>query len=102
MDRNVNEALKFNQHNEFVPILGMAADVLNAPPGVTATASALGHHHTALLSLVAEELSIAPEHIADMELSLYDTQPSTLGSVWIHHFLESISTHFLVYRWGFE
>ncbi|KAF8492108.1 aspartyl aminopeptidase [Gautieria morchelliformis] len=81
LDRNVNEALKFNQQTEFVPVLGMAADELNASSGVGPAVSAVGHHHSALLSLLAEEVSVAPENIADMELSLYDTQPSTLGGV---------------------
>jgi aspartyl aminopeptidase len=82
VDRNVNEALKFNQQTEFVPILGMAADELNASSGISSAVSdtAVGHHHSALLSLLAEEVSVAPENIADMELSLYDTQPSTLGN----------------------
>ena len=102
MDRNVNEALKFNQQTEFIPVLGMATDALNAPSGVGAIASAVGHHHPALLSLLAEELSIAPENIADMELSLYDTHPSTLGSLRNHPFPPSVVTHFLAHRWAFE
>jgi len=39
------------------------------------------NHHPALLSLLAGELSIAPEEIHDFELSLYDTQPACLGGL---------------------
>lgn len=79
VDRTVNETLKFNQQTEFVPVLGMAADVLNAPFEKGTTGSAIGNHHPALLSLLAEEVSVAPENIADLELSLYDIHRSTLG-----------------------
>lgn len=37
------------------------------------------HHHALLLRLLAEELQVAPEQIADFELQLVDTQPSTVG-----------------------
>ena len=80
----------------------MAADVLNAPSEMGSTVSAVGHHHPALLSLLAEELSIVPENIAEMELSLYDTHPSTLGGSQIHPFPASIMTVFFVCRWGFK
>lgn len=82
MDRNVNEAFKFNQETEMIPILGMAANALSGTPKdgqVSASAVGPDNHHPALLSLLADELSVAPECIADFELSLYDTQPSTLG-----------------------
>jgi aspartyl aminopeptidase len=89
VDRNVNEALKFNQESEMVPILGMAASELNASESDgKASASAVGpeNHHPALLSLLADELSVAPTSIADFELSLYDVQPSTLGGTSIAPF----------------
>lgn len=37
------------------------------------------HHHALLLQLLGEELGVAPERIADFELQLVDTQPSTVG-----------------------
>ncbi|KXN83720.1 Aspartyl aminopeptidase [Leucoagaricus sp. SymC.cos] len=70
LDRNVNENFKFNQETEFVPILGMIE-----------ASSIQENHHPAFLSLLAEEMSVAPEEIHDFELSLYDTQPSVLGGV---------------------
>ncbi|KAF8575731.1 aspartyl aminopeptidase [Ramaria rubella] len=78
------DSFKFNKESEFVPILGMASTELNAPTGdEKASEESIGpqNHHPALLSLLADELSVAPENIADMELSLYDTQPSTLGGI---------------------
>ncbi|EPQ59304.1 peptidase M18, aminopeptidase I [Gloeophyllum trabeum ATCC 11539] len=87
LDRNVNDSFKFNQETEFVPILGLIASQLNSaketePKEVGATASDISkNHHPALLSLLADELSIAPEDIRDFELHLYDTQPSVLGGI---------------------
>ncbi|KAJ6515987.1 aspartyl aminopeptidase [Mycena sanguinolenta] len=85
LDRNVNDSFKFNQETEFVPILGQIASQLNASESDKKTAqtasSIQDNHHPALLSLLASELSIAPEEIHDFELSLYDTQPSVLGGL---------------------
>ncbi|KAG2042957.1 aspartyl aminopeptidase [Suillus americanus] len=86
LDRNVNDNLKFNQETEFVPILGLVADTLNKTfkddKVSNATASSIqGNHHPALLSVIANELSVSPEEIHDFELHLYDTQPSVLGGV---------------------
>lgn len=77
MDRGVNDNFKFNQETEFVPILGLIEGQLNArssdekdklqPPPKPAS-SIQENHHTALLSLIAGELSVAPEEIHDFEL----------------------------------
>lgn len=84
MDRSVGEGLKFNKETEFVPILGLVESQLNSPSSdgsssesekakksgsVNATASDIqGNHHPALLSLLAEELSVKSEEIQDFEL----------------------------------
>lgn len=84
VDRNVNDALKFNQETEFVPILGLIESQLNAPSAkpdsddekdaspptkpIKVASSVQENHHPALLSLLADELSIAPEEIHDFEL----------------------------------
>ncbi|KAJ7499021.1 aspartyl aminopeptidase [Mycena latifolia] len=85
LDRNVNESFKFNQETEFVPILGQIASQLNESTAgkepVKKATSVQDNHHPALLSLLANELSVAPEEIHDFELSLYDTQPSVLGGL---------------------
>jgi len=39
-------------------------------------------HHPLLVKVLAEELRVAPERICDFELSLYDTQPPTIGGVF--------------------
>lgn len=82
VSRGVNENFTFNKETEFVPILGLAAEKLNGKKDGENTSESLvdsGAHHPALLSLLSNELSIAPETIVDMELSLYDSQPATLG-----------------------
>ncbi|TFK43636.1 aspartyl aminopeptidase [Crucibulum laeve] len=92
LDRNVNDSLKFNQETEFVPILGLVESELNATKPQSegnqtqksddkAASSIQENHHPALLSLLAGELSVAPEEIHDFELSLYDTQPAVLGGI---------------------
>lgn len=95
LDRNINESFKFNQETEFVPILGLIEDQFNAKlsdsddekdekapnTGAKVASSIQDNHHPALLSLLAGELSIAPEEIHDFELSLYDTQPACLGGL---------------------
>ncbi|KAG5219979.1 aspartyl aminopeptidase [Salix suchowensis] len=58
---------KFNTETEFTPIL--------------ASIEHSDYHHPVLLSLLAGELSVAPEEIHDFELQLYDTQPSVLGGI---------------------
>jgi aspartyl aminopeptidase len=78
VDRDVNTALKFNQETEFVPILGQISAQLNAntnPPkadsskdGSAPTSTIESNHHPALLSLLADELSIAVESIHDFEV----------------------------------
>jgi aspartyl aminopeptidase len=71
VDRNVNDKFTFNQETEFVPILGQIADKFNEDNANKQTALASniqGNHHPALLSLLAEELSVSPEEIHDFEL----------------------------------
>lgn len=82
VDRNVNDTFKFNQETEFVPILGLMEAQLNATKedsgddkgsktpkrNLDAASSVQANHHPALLSLLATELSIAPEEIHDFEL----------------------------------
>jgi aspartyl aminopeptidase len=95
LDRNVNENFKFNQETEFIPIIGLLEQELNATktedededkddvkrPKSKNASSAQANHHPALLALLAEHLSVVPEEIHDFELSLYDTQPSCLGGL---------------------
>ncbi|KAF5393699.1 hypothetical protein D9757_000119 [Collybiopsis confluens] len=88
LDRGVNDNFKFNQETEFVPILGLISEQLNAtaqaPKSDTKdiqASSIAENHHSALLSLLASELSIAPDEIHDFELHLYDTQPSQIGGI---------------------
>lgn len=99
VDRDANKSFKFNHETEFVPILGLIEDQLNAKTknSDTSASSIQENHHPALLSVLANELSVAPEEIHDFELyvyccftssplspsvrHLYDTQPSVLGGV---------------------
>ncbi|KAF8639770.1 hypothetical protein AX17_001030 [Amanita inopinata Kibby_2008] len=84
LNRGVNDKLQFNQETEFVPILGLIEKQLNEQAEKIETGpptSIQNNHHSALLALLAKELSVVPEEIHDFELSLYDTQPATLGGV---------------------
>jgi aspartyl aminopeptidase len=79
VDRGVNDNFKFNQETEFVPILSLIASQLNGTPGDAsksdrdepvkiAASSTQENHHPALLSVLADELSVASEEIHDFEL----------------------------------
>jgi aspartyl aminopeptidase len=74
LDRSVDDKFKFNQETEFVPILGQEiAHQLNAAGKESDAKPSNGldlsrNHHPALLSLLAEELSVKPEEINDFEL----------------------------------
>lgn len=75
VDRNVNDSFKFNQETEFVPILGLVANNLNkskdpadTPRTESKASSIQTNHHSELLSVIAGELSVAPEEIHDFEL----------------------------------
>ncbi|OJT10211.1 Aspartyl aminopeptidase [Trametes pubescens] len=86
LDRLSGNDFQFNTETEFVPILGRVAAQLNSSSkedaASTPDASSIqDNHHPALLSLLAEELSVSPEFIHDFELHLYDIQPSTLGGL---------------------
>ncbi|KAE8217579.1 hypothetical protein CF319_g8361 [Tilletia indica] len=98
LNRTANDAFKFNQEDNMVPILGLeAAKALNKPVDSDSTAendaaadpkdSAVGSptmqskHHPALLDLIANELSVPVEAIQDFELSLYDVQPAAIGGL---------------------
>ncbi|KAH0840038.1 peptidase M18 [Lanmaoa asiatica] len=84
LDRDANASFVFNQETEFIPIAGLVENQLNQKTknSVNSFASSIQeNHHPALLSILANELSVAPEEIYDFELHLYDTQPSVLGGI---------------------
>jgi aspartyl aminopeptidase len=90
----VNDTLKFNQETEFVPILSQIAAQFNPPTTdsdsddsssetpTQASSDTTNNHHPGLLSVIAEELSIAPEDIHDLELcGSFFSCPSALAYV---------------------
>ena len=102
MDRTGGDNFKFNTETEFVPILALEAQLNStegAPKSSTSATSIQDNHHPALLSLLASELSVAPELIHDFEVfvdsayqrmttyltsrcsHLFDVQPSVLGGL---------------------
>lgn len=69
----MNEGFKFNKETEFIPIAGLVENELNsekpAEKQPQAEASSIqNNHHSALLAVLSEELSVAPEEIHDFEL----------------------------------
>ncbi|WWC70772.1 uncharacterized protein I206_104723 [Kwoniella pini CBS 10737] len=111
LDRTINEAFKFNKETEFLPILGLVSDQLNNSNSTgngngngisrSGTPQAFrsgtntpsksenendiskmeSKHHPLLLAVLADELGCEVSDIQDFELSLYDTQPSTVGGL---------------------
>lgn len=71
----MNDAFKFNNETEFIPIIGLIASQLNASERKDEKKELAGHssailnnHHPQLLELIAQEMSVAPEAIQDFEL----------------------------------
>ncbi|WVQ82981.1 hypothetical protein IAT38_005119 [Cryptococcus sp. DSM 104549] len=110
LDRTANDSFKFNKETEFQPILGIVADALNdTGAGLSRTRSGTPQpfsggsgratprldedakngdvarmeerHHPMLLAVLADELGCAIADIQDFELSLFDTQPSSVGGL---------------------
>ncbi|EJD53685.1 aspartyl aminopeptidase [Auricularia subglabra TFB-10046 SS5] len=82
LDRDVNAGFKPNLETHLVPVLGTVAATLNSPsPPKRDVALAENNHHPGLLALLAGEASVKPKHILDLELCLFDTQPSSLGGL---------------------
>ncbi|KAG6378832.1 peptidase M18 [Boletus reticuloceps] len=84
LDRDLDRSFTFNHETEFVPIVGLVENQLNTETRKSSNylaSSIQENHHLALLSILANELSVAPEEIHDFELHLYDTQPSVLGGI---------------------
>lgn len=71
VDGSVKTLFKFNQETEFVPIAGLIEGQLNQETknsGNSFASSIQENHHPALLAILANELSVAPEEIYDFEL----------------------------------
>lgn len=94
LNRGAGDNMTFNKEDNTVPILGLVSNELNqeataaqeAKSGVPDTAATgaptMGvKHHPVLLGLLAQELGVDVSAIQDFELSLYDTQPATVGGV---------------------
>ncbi|KAI0729385.1 aspartyl aminopeptidase [Fomitopsis betulina] len=86
LERGSGDTFTFNQETELLPILGMAEEQLNAATEKKGTIEIKAtdvreQHHTALLEVLSQELSVVPEDIHDFELHLYDTQPSQFGGI---------------------
>lgn len=71
LDREVNDALKFNKQEHFLPVLATAVEgELNQKSG---------QHHSVLLECLAEELKCSPGDITTFDLSVCDNAVGTLG-----------------------
>lgn len=86
LNDTANTNFVFNKETEFIPILGMVESQLNgiqsqAEKSDIPASSIQTNHHSGLLALLAEELSVSPEDIHDFDIQLYDTQPSVLGGL---------------------
>jgi aspartyl aminopeptidase len=81
LDREQNDAFKFNRETEYRPITGLAEKALNAPTAKEESSSIEGRHHSELMSLLSMSISEPVGQIKDFELVLYDTQPPTLGGL---------------------
>ena len=86
LNREVNEkGFTFNKQTHLLPVLAtIARTQLNAAASTSSPADATPNplssiHHSVLLQLLATAAGVPVSSIADLELSLYDTQPACLG-----------------------
>ncbi|ORX90619.1 aspartyl aminopeptidase [Basidiobolus meristosporus CBS 931.73] len=81
LDRTSGDNFTFNKETHLTPVLATSAKALNEKAQESQSQSSEGveKHHSVLVDLLASELSIAGEKIKDLELCLYDTQPSAIG-----------------------
>lgn len=81
VDRSAANDFKFNTETEFQPILGLLASNLNNAPtdnnNEGPVSSIQNNHHPALLSVLAEQMSVKPEEIHDFELWVITSLPTT-------------------------
>ncbi|KAH7105570.1 aspartyl aminopeptidase [Auriculariales sp. MPI-PUGE-AT-0066] len=80
LDRNVNSSFGPNLETHLIPILGMAGATLNKTSAAGA-GSTKPSHQPGLMALLAGQVSCKPEEIFEIDLSLYDTQPATIGGL---------------------
>ncbi len=99
MDRAVNDGFKFNKETEFIPIAGMAEEQLNSErkeisiENKSDASSIQDNHHPALLAILSEELSIAPEEIHDFELYAFALNVRWQGSALIDRVPDTCTTY---------
>lgn len=84
------ETFSFNKETQLFPIAGLVEAELskrdNAAESDNDSFNPLSpmteRHHPYLIKLIASELSVKPEDVADFEIVLYDTQKACLGGMW--------------------
>lgn len=89
LSRNVTvEGFKVNKESDTVPILAtQLAAAINSAEAIPSEnkdvkgESLLRRHPPLLISALARELQVEPEHIIDVDLYVSDTQPAAIGGV---------------------
>lgn len=73
LDRNANEAFKFDKETKLIPVLATSvkSQLLDTKSSDL--------HHSVLLQVISQELSCLPENILDLELNICDHQKSVIG-----------------------
>ncbi len=81
LDRGVADAFKFNNEDQLVPVLATLSNKPASSAALQADKEAGAHHHSALLAVLAKTLGVEPSAIEDLELSVVDCQPATIGGL---------------------
>ncbi|KAL0482877.1 aspartyl aminopeptidase [Acrasis kona] len=77
LDRSVNtEGFKFSTETQLLPVLATTIQAQLTHPNKSQNKL---DHHGLLLDMLAEKLKVDVQDIKDLELSVVDTQPSTVG-----------------------
>lgn len=86
LDRTVSsEGFKFNNEVQLTPILSAAVKNALNTQETNGTDSSLQKHHPLFLDMIAGELGVDVDQIADFELCLYDVQPVSNNGDFLFH-----------------
>jgi aspartyl aminopeptidase len=79
LDREVSTAFTFNKETHLRPVIATAVRAQLEATADKKDGAPKAKHHSVLLQLLAKELNVTVDQIADFELCLFDTQGANVG-----------------------
>lgn len=81
LDRSVSEKFAFNAEDQLLPMLSNLVNKPEAKKLADSDREKSAKHHSVLINTIAESLGVEASSIEDLELSVVDTQPATIGGI---------------------